>query len=144
MSHRNDWDARVPPSLDDFLDIAQDCYAELPAQFRALAGDIIFRVEEFASDAVLADMGIDTPYELSGLYYGVDLTQRSLADPAPVQPMVFLYRSPILAEWCEAGDLPLGQLISHILVHEIGHHFGLSDEKMEAILAVADGAHAQE
>jgi predicted Zn-dependent protease with MMP-like domain len=58
--------------------------------------------------------------------------------------MVFLYRSPILAEWCEAGDLPLGQLISHILVHEIGHHFGLSDEKMEAILAVADGAHAQE
>ncbi len=86
------------------------------------------RIEDFADDDVLAEMGIENPFELTGLYQGVDLTQRSLADPAPQTPLVFLYRRPILDEWIERGDVALADLVAHVLIHEIGHHFGLSDE----------------
>jgi predicted Zn-dependent protease with MMP-like domain len=87
---------------------------------------------------VLAEMDIEDPFELSGLYMGVDLTQRSIMDPAPAAPIVFLYRRAILEEWIDRGDVTLAQLIAHVLVHEIGHHFGLSDEQMDAILDDAD------
>jgi predicted Zn-dependent protease with MMP-like domain len=83
-------------------------------------------------------MEIEDPFELTGLYHGVDLTQQSIMDPAPSQPMVFLYRRAILDEWIERGDVTLAELVSHVLVHEIGHHFGLSDEAMDAILEQAD------
>lgn len=83
-------------------------------------------------------MDIEDPFELSGLYMGVDLTQRSIMDPAPAAPIVFLYRRAILEEWIDRGDVTLAQLIAHVLVHEIGHHFGLSDEQMDAILDDAD------
>ena len=76
---------------------------------------------------------MDSPYELTGLYQGVDLTQKSLSDPNPEPDYVFLYRLPILMEWCERGNVTLSELITHVLVHEIGHHFGLSDEDMHAI-----------
>jgi predicted Zn-dependent protease with MMP-like domain len=121
------------PSLDDFAEIAEAAYAELPAEFRALAGEIQFRVLEFADAATLAEMEIEDAFELTGLYHGVDLTQRSVLDAAPHAAMVFLYRRPILDEWAERGDVTLGELIAHVLVHEIGHHFGLSDEAMHAI-----------
>ncbi|MEZ6024401.1 MAG: metallopeptidase family protein, partial [Hyphomonadaceae bacterium] len=109
-----------------------------PQRFRDMAGDVLIRIEDFAHDEVLADLGIEDPYELSGLYHGVDLTQRSIMDPAPSQPMVFLYRRPILDEWIERGDVALDALVSHVLVHEIGHHFGLSDDAMDALLEDAD------
>jgi predicted Zn-dependent protease with MMP-like domain len=128
----------LAPSLDDFHALAQAAWAELPAELRQAAGEVIFRIEDFAEDAVLDDLGIEDPFELTGLYHGVDLTQASIADPAPRQPMVFLYRRAILDEWIARGDVGLSELISHVLVHEVGHHFGLSDEAIDALLAAAD------
>ena len=126
------------PSLDDIDRHAREAWAELAQEFRDLAGDVLIRVEDFASEEILADMGIDDPFELTGLYSGVDLTQRSVMDPAPGQPMVFLFRRPILDEWIDRGDVGLRELVSHVLVHEIGHHFGLSDEHMDKLLEDAD------
>jgi predicted Zn-dependent protease with MMP-like domain len=126
------------PSLDDFERLARAGWDALPAGFRELAGDVIFRIEDFASPEILADMEIEDPFELTGLYHGVDLTDRSIMDPAPQAPLVFLYRRPILEEWIERGDVTLADLVSHVLVHEVGHHFGLSDEQMDALLEEAD------
>jgi predicted Zn-dependent protease with MMP-like domain len=126
--------AAVPPSLDDLETLARAAWAEMPAGFRQLAGDVLIRIEDFASDEVLADMSIEDPFELTGLYSGVDLTRQSLSDPSPSQPMVFLYRRPLLDEWVERGDVSLADLVFHVLVHEIGHHFGLSDDQMDALL----------
>jgi predicted Zn-dependent protease with MMP-like domain len=122
------------PSLDDFQMIAQAAWEGLPAAFRTMAGDIVFRIEDFADDETLEGMEIDDPFALTGLYVGVDLTQASVMDPTPSIPMVFLYRRPILDEWAERGAVSLHELIAHVLVHEIGHHFGLSDEAMDALL----------
>jgi predicted Zn-dependent protease with MMP-like domain len=130
-----DWSAALAPSLDDFQAIAEAAFAALPAAVRQLTGQVIFRIEDFADDAVLDEMGIEDPFELTGLYQGVDLTRRSVLDAAPQTAMVFLYRRPILDEWAEHGEVPLGELINHVLVHEIGHHFGLSDAAIAAIEA---------
>ena len=127
----------LPPSLDDLDRLAREAWDALPAPFRALAGDVIIRIEDFADEEVLDDMGIEDPFELSGLYVGVDLTHKSIMDPAPQAPMVFLYRRAILDEWIERGEVGLGELVAHVLVHEVGHHFGLSDEQMDALLAQA-------
>lgn len=128
----------IAPSIDDFERIARGAWHAMPEAFRTLAGDIIFRIEDFASEEVLADMEIEDPFELTGLYHGVDLTDRSMMDPAPQAPLVFLYRRPILDEWIDRGDVDLSELIAHVLVHEVGHHFGLSDEQMDALLEQAD------
>lgn len=128
----------TPPSLDDLERLTREAWTALPAPFRALAGDVIFRIEDFADEEVLAEMGIEDPFELSGLYVGVDLTRQSIADPIPTTPMVFLYRRPILDEWVDHGDVALADIVSHVLVHEIGHHFGLSDDDMDALLDEPD------
>jgi predicted Zn-dependent protease with MMP-like domain len=128
----------LPPSLDDIGRLAEEAWSATPATFRSLAGDVIFRIEEFASEDVLHELEIDDPLELTGLYQGVDLTQRSIMDPAPQSPLVFLYRRAILDEWIERGDIGLRDLVAHVLVHEVGHHFGLSDEAMDAILEAAE------
>ena len=125
----------LPPSLDDIGRLAEEAWASMPSTFRELAGDVIFRIEDFASDEILSDLDIEDPLELSGLYHGVDLTQRSISDPTPQPPIVFLYRLAILYEWIERGDVSLPDLVAHVLVHEIGHHFGLSDEAMDLMLA---------
>jgi predicted Zn-dependent protease with MMP-like domain len=129
------WAEASAPSLDDFAAIADQAYAALPAAFRKLAGEVAFQVADFADEGVLDELGLEDPFELTGLYQGVDLAHRSLFDPQPAVSMVFLYRRPILDEWAERGDVSLGELIGHVLVHEIGHHFGLSDEAIEAIEA---------
>lgn len=128
----------LAPSLDDLERIARATWDALPQEFRALAGDVLIRIEDFADEDVLAEMGIEDPFELSGLYVGVDLTRQSISDPAPSQTMVFLYRRAILDEWIERGDVSLSELVSHVLVHEIGHHFGLSDDHMDRLLEEAD------
>jgi predicted Zn-dependent protease with MMP-like domain len=128
----------LAPSLDDFAEIAQTAFDALPEEFRKLAGEVLFRIEDFASNEVLDEMGIEDAFELTGLYSGVDLTHRSVFDPEPRPSMVFLYRRPILDEWSERGDVTLGELVTHVLVHEIGHHFGLSDAAIESIEAQAD------
>ncbi len=128
-----DWTNRLAPSLDDFATLAEHALGDLPETFRALIGDVVVRVDEFASDEVLEALGIGDPFELTGLYQGVDLSHRSVLDASPHPSMVFLYRRPILDEWSERGDVSLGDLIAHVLVHEIGHHFGLSDDDIHRI-----------
>ncbi len=130
-----DWTSAAAPSLDDFARLAEAALQALPANFRRMAGDVEMRVAEFAEEAVLDELGIEDAFDLTGLYHGVDLARRSAFGAPPGPSMVFLYRRPILDEWCERGDVTLGQLISHVLVHEIGHHFGLSDADIEAIEA---------
>lgn len=130
-----DWTHAAAPSLDDFAILAEQAFKDLPAPFRDLAGEVQFRVSDFAEEQVLDDLGIRDPFELTGIYQGVDLAHRSVLAPEPQTSMVFLYRRPILDEWAERGDVTLGELIGHVLVHEIGHHFGLSDADIEAMEA---------
>ena len=125
------------PSLDDLAALAETAFAALPEAVRRLTGEVLFRVEDFATDEVLDELGLEDPFELTGLYQGVDIGRRSVLDPSPQPSMVFLYRRPILDEWAERGDLDLGELVSHVLVHEIGHHFGLSDAQIAAIESAA-------
>ena len=127
-----DWTNAAAPSLDDFARLAKSAFDALPEPFRQLAGEVVIRVADFADKDVLEDLGIEDPFELTGIYSGVDLTKRSVLDPGGLGPAVFLYRRPLLDEWAEAGDITLGELVTHVLVHEIGHHFGLSDEAMHA------------
>ena len=133
-----DWKEARAPSLDEFAALAAAAFAELPDAFRRLTGEVVFRVDDFADEAVLEDLGIEDPFELTGLYQGVDLAHRSMFDPSPEPARVFLYRRPILDEWAERGEVSLGELIAHVLVHEIGHHFGLSDADIDAIEAASD------
>ena len=128
----------APPTLDDIEQLARAAWAALPEGFRKLAGDVVFRIEDFADETTLEELEIEDPFELTGLYAGVDLTSQSVSDPAPQTPMVFLYRRPILDEWIERGDVGLADLVAHVLVHEVGHHFGLSDEQMDALLEQTD------
>jgi predicted Zn-dependent protease with MMP-like domain len=130
--------AQLPPSLDDIDRMAREAWAALPSDFRKLAGDVLIRVEDYADDQVLADAGIEDPFELTGLYVGPDVNERSIMDPSPGQTMVFLYRYAILIEWIDHGDVDLSDLVAHVLVHEIGHHFGMSDELMDELLEKAD------
>ena len=131
------WTEATAPSLDDIADIAQAAFDALPWHLRALAGEVVIQVTDFADEEVLEALGIDNPFELTGLYQGIDLSRRSVMDPERLPPMVFLYRRPMLDEWMELGDVTLGDFVTHVLIHEIGHHFGLSDEAIEAIEARA-------
>ncbi len=125
------WSGRAAPSLDELARIAEEAYKRLPQPFRQMAGDIVFHVQDFADEEVLKSMGIEDPFELTGLYDGIDLTERTSGDQA--QSRVHLYRRPILDEWAERGDVALDDLVEHVLIHEIGHHLGLSDDEIEAI-----------
>ena len=126
------------PSLDDLAEIAARAFAALPDGFRKLAGDVVFRVDDFPSDEILDEMGIEDPFELTGLYAGVSLADRPQFGAEPEPSRVFLYRRPILDEWAERGDVTLEELVTHVLVHEIGHHFGLSDPDIHAIEDAAE------
>ena len=123
----------LAPSIDQMAELAEAAWRRLPEPFRAAAGPVVIRVLDFAEADILEEMGIEDPFELTGLYHGVDLTQASVADPMPRPAEVFLYRRPILDEWVERGDVTLDDLVEHVLVHEIGHHFGLSDDDIDAI-----------
>ena len=129
---RTDWSKLEAPSLAEFEAIADAAYRRLPGRFRALTGDLLIRVEDFPTDEVLDSLGIESAFDLLGLYSGVDLARKSVMDIASLPDMVFLYRRPILDYWAEHEET-LGHIITHVLVHEIGHHFGLSDADMEHI-----------
>ena len=129
---RTDWSKLEAPSLAEFEAIADAAYRRLPERFRTLTGDLLIRIEDFPTDEVLDAMGIELPFDLLGLYSGVDLARKSVMDVTSLPDMVFLYRRPILDYWAEHEET-LGHIITHVLVHEIGHHFGLSDADMEHI-----------
>ena len=124
---------KTAPSLDDFATLAEEAFAALPEPFKGMAGDARMVVEDFAAEEVLDELGIEDPFELTGLYQGVNLADRSVLDPIPHISQVMLYRRPILDEWAERGDVALSDLIGHVLVHEIGHHFGLSDADIHRV-----------
>ena len=134
----SDNDAGYAPSLDDLAEIAERAFAALPEAFRNLAGEVMIRVDDFPADDVLDALGIADAFELTGLYSGASLAERSGFGAEPEPSRIFLYRRPILDEWAERGDVTLEEMIAHVLVHEIGHHFGFSDEDMEEIEAQAD------
>jgi len=121
-----------PPSLADIEALAAKAYARLPGRFRALCEDLVIRVEDFPSDEVLDAMGLTSRYDLLGLFQGIGLPFRSDPVTGQMPNMIWLYRRPILAYWHDRGD-KLPAIVTHVLVHEIGHHFGFSDEDMEAI-----------
>ena len=131
-----DWSKQESPTLAEFDAIADAAYRRLPTRFRALTGDLLIRIEDFPTDEVLDSLGIQSPFDLLGLYSGVDLARKSVMDVAPLPDMVFLYRRPILDYWAEHEET-LGTILTHVLVHEIGHHFGLSDADMERLEAEA-------
>jgi len=125
------------PSLDDIELIARAAFAELPDTFRGLAGDIQFRVTEFPEEDVLKDLGIESEFDILGLFQGVGMAHDAAVPGTGQMPnMIWLYRRPILDYWAEHEET-LGAIVGHVLVHEIGHHFGLSDDDMEEIEAAA-------
>jgi len=134
--NRIDWSKQQAPSVAELDAMAKTAYRRLPERFRTLTGDILIRIEEFPTEEVLDSLGIDSPFDLLGLYSGVDLARKSIMDVSAVPDMVFLYRRPILDYWAE-HDEALGAILTHVLIHEIGHHFGLSDADMERIEAEA-------
>ena len=128
-----DWTSTAAPSLEDFERIGREALKEIPADFRKRAGDIQIRVADFPDEDVLDEMEAETPFDLLGLFQGVGLAHDDAVPRTGQMPnMVWLYRRPILDYWAEHEET-LGAIIAHVLIHEIGHHFGLSDEDMEAI-----------
>ena len=137
MSGERDWQDRTAPSLDVFEQLARQAFDALPAQFRDLVGDVRIAVADFPDDEALRELGLESPFDLLGLFEGVGLAQSSAVAPTGVMPnRICLYRRPILDYWAEHEET-LGSIVTHVLIHEIGHHFGLSDEDMEAIEAEA-------
>ena len=122
----------VPPSLDDIDRIARSALAHLPEPFASHVRGILIRVEEFCDTETEAEMGLEGPFDLLGLYRGVSLDRKSIIDPTPHFDAIFLYRRPILDYWCETGE-DLEHVVRHVLLHEIGHHFGFSDDDMHRI-----------
>ena len=121
-----------PPSLADIEALGRRALAELPRRFRRELGPLVIRVEDFPDPEIERAMELDSPFDLLGLYHGVALPWKSVSDPRPGVDMVFLYRRPILDHWCDSGD-DLYDIVRHVLVHEIGHHFGFSDDDMARI-----------
>ncbi len=126
-----------PPSLDDMAEIAEDAFAGIPDELRRHVADVIIRIDEFPDPETEREMELETPFDLLGLYRGIDLAHKGVGVTPSDVDMIFLYRRPILDYWCETGE-PLRHLIRHVLIHEIGHHFGLSDDDMERIEAAAE------
>jgi predicted Zn-dependent protease with MMP-like domain len=131
------WRAAKAPSLAEFEVLAGEVFQRLPKRFRDLAADVVIRVDDFPSDDVLDEMQAESEFDLLGLFQGVGLPFRSESAPVQMPNMIWLYRRPILDYWAEHDEM-LGAIVKHVLVHEIGHHFGLSDADMAAIEEAAE------
>lgn len=128
---------RTPPTIADIEALANRALRAIPRQLKKYLGEVVIRVEEFPNEETEESMGLDSPFDILGLYRGVALPHKSVSDPQPNLDMIFLYRRPILDYWCETGE-DLERLVRHVLIHEIGHHLGFSDEDMERIEASID------
>ena len=124
----------APPSLADIELLAERALGTIPDPLKRHLGRIVIHVTEFPDEETEAQMGLESPFDILGLYRGVALPRQSVMDTQVDPEMIFLYRRPILDYWCETGE-DLYTLVRHVLIHEIGHHFGFSDEDMERIEA---------
>lgn len=127
-----DWTMLEAPSIDEIEAMAKNAFKRLPQEFQKLCADVIIRAEELPAQEVLDDLGIEDELDLMGLFHGIGLAQGGAAVSGALPNMVYLYRRPILDYWA-AHHETLGAIVTHVLVHEIGHHFGLSDEDMARI-----------
>ena len=128
-----------PPELDDIARLAEAALLVIPAELRRHLDGVTIHVEEFPSPEVEEDMELESPFDLLGLYTGVSLAEKSVSATPQDLDRIFLYRRPILDYWCETGE-PLSAIVRHVLIHEVGHHFGLSDADMERIERAAEEA----
>jgi acetylglutamate kinase len=122
----------TPPSTDDIIQMAEHALDAIPAELRAMVRGVAIMLEDVADDETLAAMGLENPWDLTGLYSGTPLTQKSVLDVGLQPDTIFLYREPILLEWIETGE-ELFRLVRNVLIHEIGHHFGLSDADIDRL-----------
>jgi predicted Zn-dependent protease with MMP-like domain len=122
------------PSLADIEALAERALTTIPAELKRQLGNVVIRVDEFPDEEVEKEMGLESPFDILGLYRGVALPHKSVASTRADADLVFLYRRPILDYWCETGE-DLYRVVRHVLVHEIGHHFGFSDDDMERLEA---------
>jgi predicted Zn-dependent protease with MMP-like domain len=122
----------TPPSLADLERLAQSALATIPAELKRHLGPVVIRVDEFPDEETEDEMELESPFDILGLYRGVALPHKSVSSVMPAIDMIFLYRRPILDYWCETGE-DLEHIVRHVLIHEIGHHFGFSDDDMERI-----------
>jgi len=129
----NDWLGRAAPDLDAIEMLARATLNDLPPQFVEPARGIGLRIADFAPEDLLDDMGVDDAFELTGLYDGVPMTEKSVMDMVDRPDTIWLFRRLILDEWAERGDVTLGQLGGHVLVHELAHHFGWTDDQIAEI-----------
>ncbi|BBK39157.1 hypothetical protein STAQ_42350 [Allostella sp. ATCC 35155] len=129
------------PTLADIEGLGRIGFQSIPWELRRHAQDVVIRVEDFPDSETEEEMDLESPFDLLGLYRGVSLLHKSVSDPVPHVDMVFLYRRPILDLWCESGE-DLLHIVRHVLIHEIGHHMGMSDEDMERLEQEADEAEA--
>lgn len=128
--------AHIAPTLEEIETLARAAIGRLPDIFRSHLDGVVLRVEEFPDSEVIAEMGLESPFDILGLYSGRPVGDKSIDLSGSLPDMIHLYRRPILDEWAESGE-SLEALVTHVLVHEVGHHFGLSDEAMHAIEAQA-------
>jgi predicted Zn-dependent protease with MMP-like domain len=128
-----DFGEQTAPDTGEIERLALAALETLPDEFRGPAAAVVLRVEEFADDAMLESVDLQDPFELTGLYDGVPMTQKSFADQPDRPDMIWLFRRPILDEWVARGDVTLAELVGHVYVHELAHHFGWSDEDIAAI-----------
>jgi len=125
-------DNRIAPSLEVIEQLARRAMQSLPDEIMKFARDVAVQVTDFPDDETIEQLELESPFDILGLYTGVDLPERSIADVGRLPDIVHLYRRPILDYWCDSGD-ELGDIVRHVLIHEIGHHFGLSDDDMAAL-----------
>jgi predicted Zn-dependent protease with MMP-like domain len=123
----------IAPSLAFIEQLAHEAISTLPAPFREPATQIRLRVEEFADEETVEELGVEDPFELTGLYDGIPLTEKSVSDQVTRPDVIWLFRRPILDEWAERGDVSISDLVAHVVIHELAHHFGWSDEEIASI-----------
>ncbi len=122
----------IAPSLADLETLAEEAYQSLPEVLRRFAREVVLHVEDFPDEETMEEMGCESPFDLMGLYRGIALGHKGAGGQPDDVDHIFLYRRPLLDYWCETGE-DLTRLVRHVMVHEIGHHFGFSDEDMERI-----------
>lgn len=128
-----DWGPVTAPDLEDIERLARAALAALPGMYRDAAAQVQLQVADFAPEDMLDELDLTDPFELTGLYDGIPLTGKSVMDQPHGPDMIWLFRRPILEEWADRGDIGLGDLVAHVLVHELAHHFGWSDADIAAI-----------